>query len=131
MRTGRFWRFLGRADREKELYLAEIANGESDVVALERMNTTAGTEHTSATVRGWLREDPEFAAALRVARGGLPGPKVISMDRVLEEMARDGEIEHQRLRRRVWSSDQQPGVKEESELMRQWTASIPPPGSGL
>ncbi len=65
---GRFARYLLRDDRAKETYLVEVEAGADENEAVEAMNARVGTEHTPITVRAWLRDDQDFAKALRVAR---------------------------------------------------------------
>lgn len=68
MTLSRFARYLRRDDDAKEYLLREVADGVSERVALERTNARCNTSHTEGDLRTWLREDREFAKALRVAR---------------------------------------------------------------
>jgi hypothetical protein len=63
-RSTRFSRWLLRDDRHKEQFVAEVEGGASDGVALERVGVTR------VMLRAWMREDPEFSRAVRVARRG-------------------------------------------------------------
>ena len=68
----RFSRWLESDDSAKEDFLHEINGGAIEREALERMNRGCGTSHTVGDIRRWLREDPDFAKALRVARSEPP-----------------------------------------------------------
>lgn len=94
----RFTRWLRRDDEIKETYLAEVGGSwVDDDVALERVNReytarqTGGSivlraQITSATVRTWVKDDPEFAAALKVARQMRSEAKRLGLDRPQEEI---------------------------------------------
>jgi hypothetical protein len=68
----RFSRWLESDDSAKEDFLHEINGGAIEREALERMNRGCGTSHTVGDIRRWLREDPDFSKALRVARSEPP-----------------------------------------------------------
>ena len=75
----RFARWLDRDDRVKGQFLAEVENGASETVALERIGASA------ATLREWLREDRDFARAARIARRGELGqPRFYDLAEFLE-----------------------------------------------
>jgi hypothetical protein len=84
------------------MYLAEVGGSwADDAVALERVNrefckprewagnVVVRAPITEATVRQWIQDDPEFAAALRIARQmraearalGLDKPQMVPPDR--------------------------------------------------
>jgi len=74
--NGRFAAWLRRDDGAKTRYLYAVGTGE----------TTGDTE--PAALRAWLREDPEFAAAVKVARSNPPAPaEVIDMPALAAKMA--------------------------------------------
>ena len=68
----RFSRWLESDDSAKEDFLSEINGGATEREAIESMNRGCGTSHTMGDIRRWLREDPDFAKALRVARSEPP-----------------------------------------------------------
>jgi hypothetical protein len=68
----RFSRWLESDDSAKEYFLSEVNGGTGEREAIESMNRGYGTSHTTGDIRRWLREDPEFAKALRVARSEPP-----------------------------------------------------------
>jgi hypothetical protein len=77
---GRFAPWLRREDYAKERYLHAVGRGEA-----------GDTEPTA--VRAWLREDPDFARALKAARTQPPGEaRFIDMNEIAAEMAREGAI---------------------------------------
>jgi hypothetical protein len=59
--TGRFAAWLRRDDGAKTRYLYAIGNGEP-------------SDTPPATLRAWLREDGEFATAVKVAQSDPPTP---------------------------------------------------------
>ena len=74
--TGRFAAWLRRDDHAKTRYLHAVGNGE----------TTGDTE--PAALRAWLREDPEFAQAVKVARSNPPAPATcIDMNEIAAKVA--------------------------------------------
>jgi hypothetical protein len=68
----RFGRWLERDDDVKEAFLAEVNAGQTESVALERVNRGFSTAHTIGTLRAWLREDHDFRKALKAARSEPP-----------------------------------------------------------
>lgn len=68
----RFSRWLESDDSAKEDFLSEINGGATEREAIESMNSGSGTSHTTGDIRRWLREDADFAKALRAARSQPP-----------------------------------------------------------
>src|SRR5206468_3050914 len=98
----RFGRYLERDDRAMERFLAEIAGGATERAALDRVNALGGTEFTVATLRRWMREDQDFARALRAARSQPPGEaQVIDLNAYAWKLAAEGKIPPLQLDRRT------------------------------
>ena len=91
----RFARFRRRDDGPKEHFLEAVAAGASDAAALERVGSAyPDAKFTEQTLRVWLRDDPEFAEALRMARTNPPGrPEVISLAEVAVRMGNEGKLD--------------------------------------
>jgi hypothetical protein len=103
---GRFDRYLFPAERRKESFLDAIAGGASEDEALARMQGLRGAPVTMATVRAWLRDDREFAEALRVARTEPPGePHVWGDDSGDDDVIPPPSATAEEIARRGWRSE--------------------------